>query len=64
MNSKIRVRDVLISSGNFTKEVVIITKDKKEIYESSPEGFTIGLKEPKKSQGKKSVRFLQKLTIM
>ncbi|MFW6025813.1 MAG: hypothetical protein ACOCRX_05665 [Candidatus Woesearchaeota archaeon] len=49
MNSKIGVRDVLMSSGNFTKEVVIITKDKKEIYESSPEGFTIGLKELKKS---------------
>ncbi len=48
MNSKIRVRNVLMSSGNFTKEVVIVTKEKKEIYESSPEGVTISLKEPKK----------------
>ncbi|MHA1678901.1 MAG: hypothetical protein ACTSW3_09005 [Promethearchaeota archaeon] len=38
-----------MSSGNFTKEIVIKTKDGKEIYESSPEGFTVSLKEPKKN---------------
>lgn len=50
MNTKIEVRNVLMSSGNFTKEIVITTKDKKEIYESSPEGFTLSFKEPKKSE--------------
>lgn len=38
-----------MSSGHFTKEAVITTEDGKEIYESSPEGFTISLKEPEKS---------------
>lgn len=41
------VRDVLISSGSITKEIFIRTSDDKEIYESSPEGFTVGFKEAK-----------------
>lgn len=46
-NPKFKIRDVLLSSGELVKEVVILTEDGKEIYESSPVGFTIGLKEAK-----------------
>lgn len=44
INHKIFFRDVLLSTGEYTKEAVISLEDN-EIYESAPCGLTVGLKE-------------------
>ena len=41
---KIFFRDVLLSTGEYTKEAVICFGDN-EVYESAPQGLTVGLKE-------------------
>lgn len=47
---KVRFRKVLLSSGEFTTEAVLYDGNT-SVFESSPEGLTIGLKEKEKGSG-------------
>jgi enolase len=47
---KVRFRKTLLSSGEFTPEVVM-EDDNVSVYESSPDGLTVGLKERQRGSG-------------